>query len=422
MRKKIFSILIVVLFLSITNVITAQNNPDVGKPAPEITLASVVKGPNLQDVSLSKLKGKVIIVEFWATWCGPCNAAIPHLNELAKFYKDKPVVFISISDEKKETIAEFLKIRKMDSWVVSDNERKTKQAYGVEAVPATFIIDKEGNLVWRGHPDNLTEKLITGILSGEKSDTKKEEKQAVPGKTELVKPKLSFRPGMDPLYSGFSETIITDKVDITEYVPYETTFRRTAYPESSSRVFGAYGTPETTMGITMINEPISEMVTVIYKLITNKRLVIETDLPKERYDFIWNRGIGLSNSLQEGWDELKNLLQKVFSLKFIFIDQEKDVIVFFPNNKSKLLVMADVKEGHPSRATAYTLDGSLVSLWEGGKGQIAVAENSKGLGIDLYDLSDEIYKDNELTLKWLDEHGVGHKYEKRIITMLKVSK
>src|SRR6266404_4540676 len=83
----------------------------IGEPAPPLRLAEILQVPEDADAAWEKLRGKVVVLDFWATWCGPCVASLPHWNDLALQFRDKPVVFIAISDENKDVVATFLKRR-----------------------------------------------------------------------------------------------------------------------------------------------------------------------------------------------------------------------------------------------------------------------------------------------------------------------
>src|SRR5262245_37427861 len=83
--------------------------PTVGAEPPPLQLEKVLQAPAGARASWDALQGKVVVLEFWATWCGPCITAIPHLNELADAFKDKPVQFIAITDEDEKVVAPFLK-------------------------------------------------------------------------------------------------------------------------------------------------------------------------------------------------------------------------------------------------------------------------------------------------------------------------
>ncbi|MGA2870240.1 MAG: TlpA disulfide reductase family protein, partial [Verrucomicrobiota bacterium] len=82
--------------------IAYQNGPKTGDIPPPLTLTKTVQGDPATDISWDKLKGKVVVLEFWATWCGPCIKAIPRLNDLAEQFKGKPVVFISVTSENED--------------------------------------------------------------------------------------------------------------------------------------------------------------------------------------------------------------------------------------------------------------------------------------------------------------------------------
>ncbi|MBN2562183.1 MAG: TIGR03435 family protein [Phycisphaerae bacterium] len=138
----------------------------VGDEAPEIGLEKLLQAPKGAEASLKALKGKVVVLEFWGTWCGPCVMAIPHLNELVEKFKDKPVRFISITDEKQEVVEKFLEKRAIRGWVGLDTDRSIFNAYGFRGVPYTVLIDKEGKVAAVTHPNALTEDILGAVLAG----------------------------------------------------------------------------------------------------------------------------------------------------------------------------------------------------------------------------------------------------------------
>lgn len=141
---------------------------ELGDPAPPLKIADWVKG---KPVDLAAVKGKqVVVVEFWATWCPPCRTSIPHLTEMQKKFKD--VIFIGVTDEEVATVKKFVTKMgdQMDYVVAVDADRKTTagymEAFGEGGIPHAFIVDKEGRIVWHGHPMDGLDKAVAEVLAG----------------------------------------------------------------------------------------------------------------------------------------------------------------------------------------------------------------------------------------------------------------
>jgi len=144
----------------------------VGDPAPPIHVAEWVKGDPVPAFE----KGKVYVVEFWATWCGPCIVQMPHLSEMQAKYRDRGLTVIGMSsvDSRGNTLE---KVKKMVAdkgdvmgyTVAWDVERKTNEAYmraaGRNGIPCSFLIDGEGKLAYVGHPMWL-EMPLAGVVDG----------------------------------------------------------------------------------------------------------------------------------------------------------------------------------------------------------------------------------------------------------------
>jgi cytochrome c biogenesis protein CcmG/thiol:disulfide interchange protein DsbE len=111
-----------------------------------------------------EFKGKPMIVEFWATWCPPCRASIPHLNEVNKKFKEKGLVIIGVTDEDKGKVVEFQKTLPMDYNVAFDKGGKLGEKFGITGIPHAFIVGKDGKIVWEGHPMRLAEADIEKVL------------------------------------------------------------------------------------------------------------------------------------------------------------------------------------------------------------------------------------------------------------------
>ena len=139
-----------------------------GDKAPE-TAVKVVKGT--YDGKFAS--DKVYVVEFWATWCGPCKTSMPHLTKLQKQYKDKGVTIIGISDETEDKVNNFIGSgdwpQKTEYVIAIDDERKTSNRYmraaGQSGIPTAFIVGKTGLVEWIGHPMGMDEPLAQ-IVAG----------------------------------------------------------------------------------------------------------------------------------------------------------------------------------------------------------------------------------------------------------------
>jgi thiol-disulfide isomerase/thioredoxin len=138
--------------------------PEIGQMAPEISAESWI---NLKTpTTLAKLRGKVVVLEFWATWCGPCVEGIPHLNELQRKYAGKDVQLLSLVEEGHATMDKLLK-RKTVEYPIG-LESGALQAYGVHSIPHAFVVDKTGKIAWHGHPagDEMERAVAAALGSG----------------------------------------------------------------------------------------------------------------------------------------------------------------------------------------------------------------------------------------------------------------
>ncbi len=146
-----------------------------GQAAPEIEAGDWF---NTKPLSLKKLKGKVVVVEFWATWCPPCMQSIPHLNELHNKFKDRGVVIIGLSNEDKATVEGTVQKLAMAYAVGSGSQ--TGGAYGVRGIPHAFIVDPRGRISWSGHPMNGLDEAIEATLKATPPELKPPAKEAAP--------------------------------------------------------------------------------------------------------------------------------------------------------------------------------------------------------------------------------------------------
>jgi thiol-disulfide isomerase/thioredoxin len=129
-----------------------------GRKAPELKVEKwLTKEPDR--------KGKVVLIDFWATWCPPCRALIPELNDWQKEFKDDLVV-IGVSDEPEDKVRGFMGKTKVDYAMAVDTRRNetTKGQLGVQGIPHVMVIDSTGVCRWQGFPQSNEETLTTDVL------------------------------------------------------------------------------------------------------------------------------------------------------------------------------------------------------------------------------------------------------------------
>ncbi len=135
--------------------------PAKGTRAPELTFKELLQAPPNTHTEWSSLRGKVVVLDFWATWCAPCIAGIPHLNELSKSLANQNVVFIAVDDEDPDVVKKFLAKKPIAAWIGLDTDQRVFKAYGVVGRPATIVIDANGRVA----ANNLSKAITTAQLA-----------------------------------------------------------------------------------------------------------------------------------------------------------------------------------------------------------------------------------------------------------------
>ncbi|MEO6134917.1 MAG: TlpA disulfide reductase family protein [Ginsengibacter sp.] len=163
-KQRLFS----VFLLALPMMTLAQNkladSPEKPRPADETAMINepapsfILKDLDGKTVSLQSLKGKTLILDFWATWCGPCKASFPAMAKVVTDYKDNPdVKFLFVdayerhatNEEKLKAVSNFIASNKYPFQVLLDNDNKVADDYKAYVIPCKFIIDKNGNIRYK---------------------------------------------------------------------------------------------------------------------------------------------------------------------------------------------------------------------------------------------------------------------------------
>jgi uncharacterized protein (TIGR03435 family) len=198
----------------------------------------------------ASLKGKGVVLEFWATWCSPCVASLPHLNQLVESLDQAKFQFISIDDEDPKAIQNFLTKKKMAGWVGVDASGAVFGPYGVESRPTTIIVDGNGKIV-----------AVTDIESVNAADLQ----AAAAGKD------VSFKPAAE-----ITETTVPSNPDADSPL-----FSVAVTKASEDAKMGRVNHPPT--GTDLLGEDADSLITDVFNVFGN-RYVLKDPLPAGRYD------------------------------------------------------------------------------------------------------------------------------------------
>lgn len=140
-NKKIYVVVLIVFFIVLGGTFAKRY-----LFAPEISLKEIkIETLAGENISLDQIKNKVVVLNFWATWCPPCVQELPMFNNLHESMKDQDVEFVLASDESLGRISSFVQRKEITAPVFHLSEKM--KTYGIYTIPVTFIFDKNGNLV-----------------------------------------------------------------------------------------------------------------------------------------------------------------------------------------------------------------------------------------------------------------------------------
>lgn len=285
--KALLWLLPVATCLSEVRAVSLPDGPQVGQVAPTLKLSKWLQAP--PEAALGWPTGKVVVLEFWATTCGPCVAYFPHMNELADEFKDKPVQFIAVTDEKESVIKRFLKKTPIHAWLGlgRDGGLGENTPYKVEAIPHTVLIDVHGRVAAITDPFVLRTETIQACLDSSLGAPAGGQISA----TNQASPRIEYYtsdggqlPGMIPaqylagIKPMFQVLIRPTPTNSTTASP------GTPLPPYHSTINGRVESWISGRALTAQNDTLEQAIEIVFA-VKPTRVVADAKLPKEKYDF-----------------------------------------------------------------------------------------------------------------------------------------
>jgi thiol-disulfide isomerase/thioredoxin len=178
------------VFLAASGAKAQPENDLINHPAPPIIFQQCLN----KQVAPDFYKGKILVIDFWATWCAPCIAGFPHFNKLAETFQNKDVVFATLTDEPAQTAQRFFKRTKKQLYGLKliDTTKANSKAFKAFYIPYCVVIDQDNIIKWAGDGGELTDSIILRVI--------KKEVPVVPQR-EIVKVSLPSKRPVKPLFS-----------------------------------------------------------------------------------------------------------------------------------------------------------------------------------------------------------------------------
>ena len=307
--------------LTVASTLVLGALPKPGDRAPELAVEKLLRGSADNDLSWAALKGKATVIEFWATWCGPCVGAIPHLNELADELSGQPIRFLSVTDEDEETIGPFLKAQPISGWVGLDLDRSVFRDYGVVGIPVSVLVDRQGIVQAVTAPRHVTKAVLLDLIGGRRPDVPSRHKDsedmfAIGDDGPEPVYQVLVRPTSITYGSGMSRS--ANEIKLVAFRP-------------ENMVQAAFDAPQ-------------------------GRLLVETELPDQKYDIVVNTG----NRPDLLEPTMRQAVLAVLGIEAVWEGRLVDAYVLRKSGEPKLKPLPSTVRGMYSQASRGSLETSSV--------------------------------------------------------------
>lgn len=355
---------------------------------PLLTFSTLLQSP-VKNATAEYFDGKTIVLEFWATWCSPCLANVKHLNELQSDFADS-VLFISITDEPKEKIETFLKKRKINGWIACDTAKNMHQAYHVQGIPRTVIIDKNGIVIYDGRPENVDTTLLSSIINGGYVPEKKKQ-------TTDARLFGAWSGGDDPVFTANFRT------PNRSLVPYQHIIRPTVMPQGGGSGWRDFNN---SVGITIINAGIPKIFSLLMNLSSPVKVINHSKVNDTAcFDIIFSRSNGYT--LETAKTEILNSIGSTFDIKWRDTVINTTVLTAMLTDEQHLMAQESIDWNDPSSKSYYPLSGLLKQLENSVGSPVEYEAEMDTQYIDTFEIFDSLYTmpANDLQ-SWLTQKGV----------------